>query len=204
MAAKTPRADPVLAQLSARIAGTPADALAAVLVRACGSAAAALAALPAQQTSGKAAAVAAAARAVEKAAHCRYSSRNAFSLGRARGAIAALVRLVRAQGAELTKSKDAAAIAAWATETIAAADNFHAFDEGLTAYADTCKGAAGKAAAAALRGAWGKGASAADKAALAAAAEEAPKKKAVAGAGAGAGASGAADADDGDDDCDDE
>jgi hypothetical protein len=121
---------------------------------------------------------------------CKYSAHNGFSFGRARSAIAAFKKAFREQAKQLTATKDASAIATWASEAIDVASGAHWFDDGLTNYVEECKGIAGKAAAAALRGAWGKSATADVKAILVSAAENAPKKDAGAGAGAAAAAAG--------------
>lgn len=112
-----------------------------------------------------------------KAASCRYSAHNAFSLSRAKPSIAALTKLFRAQAATLVASKDVEAIAAWAEGAITLADNAHVFP-GLSDYNSVLKGIAGKAAAAALRGAWGKGADAETRAQLTEAAKSVPVKAA--------------------------
>jgi hypothetical protein len=95
--AKRPREDPALKQLSARLAATPSTELASLLSAALGSPAAVLALLPAPRTAGHIDALNKLANAIGKAATCRFSKHNAFSLNRARGAIAAFKRGFREQ-----------------------------------------------------------------------------------------------------------
>ena len=141
---KRPREDPLLKQLAARLSATPADELAAVLSALPGGNQALLALLPAVRTDAQVTELEKAAREVAKKAKCRYSTSNAFSLGRARGAIAAMKAAYRKQAALISASKDANAIAAWATAAIEIAKESHWFEYGLTDYQDVCAGIAGE------------------------------------------------------------
>jgi hypothetical protein len=133
-----------LKHLAARLSSTSSEALAALLVGALpGGAAAALALLPAPRTDNHLEELQKAARAVQKNATCRYSVGNAFSLGRARGAIAALKAALRKQAAALGAAKDANAVATWATGAIDIIEGAHEFDPGLNFYKADCKAVVG-------------------------------------------------------------
>lgn len=132
-----------LKHLAARLSATAPEALAAIMSRLPGGAAGALALLPAPRTENHIEELQKAARAVKKNATCRYSSSNAFSLGRARGAIAALKAALRKQAAALSAAKDAGAVAAWATAAIEVVEDAHEFDAGLNFYKADCKAVVG-------------------------------------------------------------
>lgn len=142
---KRPREDPLLKQLSARLAAISADELAALLAASMpGGVTACLALLPAPRTDAHIVALKHAAREVEKKSTCRYSTNNAFAFGRGRGAITAMKKLYREQASALTATKDASAIAAWATAAIEVAKGAHWFQDGLTDYHEVCCGIAGQ------------------------------------------------------------
>jgi hypothetical protein len=131
-----------LKHLAARLSATAPEALAAIFAARLGVAGA-LALLPAPRTENHIEELQKAARAVQKNATCRYSSSNAFSLGRARGAIAALKASLRKQAAALGAAKDAGAVAAWATAAIGVVEDAHEFDAGLNFYKADCKAVVG-------------------------------------------------------------
>ena len=133
--------------------------------------------MPVSSPAGALAALDKAAAAVGRAAHCRYSSSNAFSFGRARASVAALLKLAREQARAATAGRDAGYVSAWARGALAVADGAHEFDDGVTDYLATLRGVAGKAAQAAAKAAWAKAAPEAVRAALAAAAAHAPAAK---------------------------
>jgi hypothetical protein len=148
---KRPREDPLLKQLSARLSGIESDELAVILSNAlAGGATACLALLPAPRTDSSIVALKNAARDIEKKSKCRYSTNNAFALGRGRGAIAAFKKLFREQATTITATRDASAISAWASAAIEIAKGAHWFQDGLTDYHEVCSGIAGKSTPSAL------------------------------------------------------
>jgi hypothetical protein len=189
---KRTREDGALKMLAARLENCDADALASALAAVVpGGVEGVLACLHKPKADAAITALASAARAVEKAAKCKFSSGNHFSYKRARSAVSAFLKLLREQAAVVNKTKDAVGIAAWCTGAVAVFDDLHTFDMGVSDYDDKARAIAGKSAKAAHKAAWAKASPAHVRQALEDIAKLAPPVKprgAGAGTGAGAGA----------------
>lgn len=127
MAAKRAREE--IKQLTAILATMPPSTLAEVLAASNPEGAkGVMGLLPTPSSKDKIVALEKAGRGVSKAAHCFYSTSNAFSYNRASPFIATLVKLVKEQASAIAATKDAAAVALWATAALATTDAFHKFD----------------------------------------------------------------------------